>query len=260
MRSLNLDLFFSFCILGYLAVPSPHKLCLDPPSGDKIVKQCPLSFPLPPFKLFSLRNITGSQKSILCLIVNNWYLFQWFCLLSVHLTDPHLHPQAVAQARINEHKHLTKPSGGCYLQHSISRIFTVCPIAVMSVQTVSELQPGFIKPKIPLTSLLTFLFVSTLFFFTFLILFCPSTAARVEIKTTTTAISQYCRKQKHVDVDLSASLFHPLAPLRCNDSSNVSRSGVLLWYWQHRCLKRWRRHPKNDASGIIVSVEVCVYS
>lgn len=70
-------------------------------------------------------------------------------LVTVHPPLP-LHPRTVAQTEINKHEH-TEPGCGCYLR-SIRGIFTVRPIAVMRLQPVSEIQPGFIEPKEPLTS------------------------------------------------------------------------------------------------------------
>lgn len=110
----------------------------------------------PPYELFSPRKLTGSRKWIFCLIVSNWYLFLGLCFAfcsSLLISQTHTcTPTQKHRHGLTSTNTLTKLSGGCYLQHSISRIFTICPIAVMRVQTVCELQRGFIKPKISLTS------------------------------------------------------------------------------------------------------------
>lgn len=85
------------------------------------------------------------------IIVILWLCFS-FCWRPVHLADRHFHPRTVMQTRINKYKHPHEASCGCYLRSSIRRIFTVCPIAVMRVQTASEIQPGFIKAKASLAS------------------------------------------------------------------------------------------------------------
>lgn len=110
-------------------------------------------------------------------MVNNRYLFQLLCFAfcdSLFISQTHTCTPTQSHSHgLTSTNTLAEPSSGCYLQHSISRIFTVCPIAVMRVQTVSELQPGFNKPKVFLAPCQCQLYFFFICLYTFLILFCP---------------------------------------------------------------------------------------
>lgn len=89
--------------------------------------------------------------------------------------------------------------------------------------------------------MLTFLFVLTLFQYCF----APRRVAMIEMKT---SISQYCRKQIHIGVNLSASLFRPLAPpgavthLTCQGPAQMGPEVKTVY--------------EESASGIIVNIRL----